>query len=1828
MAIPIIQNAFVTGEIAPSLYGRTDLDKTHAAANTMRNLFVSYRGGAYSRGGTAFCGYSKQTGTGVKPRLITFQFDINQGLALEFGDEYMRVIANGAYVTENALPIYYITNENPAYVVTFGSAAETATPSNTAVASSYAPGDYITLAGGSYTVPAELQVVNTTLLGIQGYGGAGYKAGDTINLAGGVQTSGAVATVATTKVLALPTIVNAGSGGTPGVATVTGTTGTGTKFQASVTITGSQAASPNNGAVTSSYAAGDTITLAGGTYTSPAVLKVTYTILESLSVVSSGTHYAPGDTITLGGGTTTLNPVATVATTKVVGTPTIAAGGTGGTNGTATVTGTTGAGTKFQASVTISGGAITAVNSVTVAGSYTANPSNLAAEPVTGGGLTGAQLSLVMGVNTITFSAGGQFTVNPSGGTLTQIATSGSGTAATFTGIFAPGAVTFQSSGSYTVFPSNPVAQGATSGTGYGVTFTVSNSSSISAVNSVTVAGAYTLNPTTPSAEPVTGGGLTGAILGLQMSIGTLTISSGGTFTSNPAGGVMTQSATSGAGTGATFGSALLGPETLNVVTAGVYTTFPSNPVAQGSTTGGGAGATFDLTSGSTTVYNDGDWVYLTGIVGMTELNGRTFVASNANSSGFYLNDVFGNPIDSTSFPAYSGGGTAARIYTLTTPWAAGDLPYLKFTQSADVMSICCVNQLTATEYPPYDLTRLADNNWTLQEAEFGAQIATPTNVVLTRTNDDGGSQVYVTYYAVTAVNNVTGEESAPTIEIEIGNEALGTDNGSGDVPSNTITWAPVAGASYYNVYKETPLPLPSGYPLQPPPPSFIMGYIGQTQATCFTDAGLQPDFSQTPPQHQNPFARGAIIASNVTNGGSGYYFAATTPSTVDTSTGSGAVILAANVSPSAVIGSMVILNGGENYAPGDTITVVGNGSGATATLTIGPASGTYPGAVSYFQERRVYAATLNNPDTYWMSKAELYLNFDTSFPSVASDAITGSPWGVQVNGIQWMLNMPGGLVVLTGLSAWQLTGAGGSSLNPQPITPADEQAQPQAYNGCSATVPPIKIDDSIIYVQAKGSIYRQFTYQYFQNIYTGVDLTELSSHLFTGFTILENAYCEEPYKIIWAVRDDGVMLSLTYLKNEQVTGWARHDTNGAFVSCCSVTEPPVDALYVATQRTINGQTAYFVERMDNRIWSAVEDTWCVDCGLSIAQPTPNATLTASSPYGSGMITGVTNLVGGTGYSAGTTVLIVDNNGTGPGSGATASIDGTDGVITSVVITSPGANYINPQISFIDPANTGSGASCMAILTNAAIFTADSSVFSPESVGQIIRMGGGIAEITVYISAAQVAANILVPIAETYPNSGIPGVSWPNVVPQQAGSWTLSTPTTTAGGLWHLVGATVTGLADGNVIPPQVVAANGTITLETAASAITVGLGFTAQLQSPYFDAGEKMLSQGRRKSIPAVTARVELSRGLQIGVNQPDGAALSPPQIAPYWWGMQNAPDRRPAPYNGLAKPLYTGDVRIPVLGQYDTRGQVAMQQTNPLPMTVLAFIPEIQEGDLEAGKSGTQPAGGPPNLLDAGYSGGSPASAPPTTFTPGFAAISVPSIYYGAGSMVTIVLDGPPSLTDTLAVEFGYANYTDTPPEVNTWYQVSTSGETTDGINTYRKIINVWNEQDNYGFQAGDTIAYVARFTEFPDISIVSQEAILINTISVSGYEGPYWIFNPNSIGTGGAEVTEPFVMGLSDTPTEFPSISVGLVDTQDSRELIYLLTEGTTTTTFITGMTFTGEILSSAVVDEPMSIMSQTTLCSITPASGATLVAHIIEYPGTSLASTLSIPMFLSN
>jgi hypothetical protein len=156
---------------------------------------------------------------------------------------------------------------------------------------------------------------------------------------------------------------------------------------------------------------------------------------------SGGGSYAPNDTVTFTGGTATTNTVTTVKYTQTVAAVQNANGSggatnTGATSGSCQVQGTTGAGPqKFTVNVTLTSGAISAIGTFVNQGSYTTNPTSLAAEPVTPvngcTGLSGATLALTMGVLVAQPSTAGVYSVIPSS-PVAQGSTSGSGTGATF----------------------------------------------------------------------------------------------------------------------------------------------------------------------------------------------------------------------------------------------------------------------------------------------------------------------------------------------------------------------------------------------------------------------------------------------------------------------------------------------------------------------------------------------------------------------------------------------------------------------------------------------------------------------------------------------------------------------------------------------------------------------------------------------------------------------------------------------------------------------------------------------------------------------------------------------------------------------------------------------------------------------------------------------------------------------------------------------------------------------------------------------------------------------------------------------------------------------------------------------------------------------------------------------------------------------------------------------------------------------------------------------------------------------------------------------------
>jgi hypothetical protein len=284
------------------------------------------------------------------------------------------------------------------------------------------------------------------------------------------------------------------------------------------------------------------------------------------------------------------------------------------------------------------------------------------------------------------------------------------------------------------------------------------------------------------------------------------------------------------------------------------------------------------------------------------------------------------------------------------------------------------------------------------------------------------------------------------------------------------------------------------------------------------------------------------------------------------------------------------------------------------------PFSGVNPAVSSYFQQRLVFANGGGQlVATFWASKTGAPYNFDFSNPTQADDAITGALVSLEVNEIKSLVPMPTGLVALTTKGAWIINGgAGGVATQGGPITPTTATATPQAYIGAN-DVPPIVVNYDILFIQQKGSVVRDLTFNIYANIYTGNDISIMSSHLFYGHQILEWAYAEEPFKTVWCVREDGILLSLTLVKEQDMYGWARHDTLGNFKSVCTVTEGTTDATYFAVERpNPTGVGTYLsIERLADRTFPfGAEDAWCVDAGVKTTSIFPQASLTVSAATG------------------------------------------------------------------------------------------------------------------------------------------------------------------------------------------------------------------------------------------------------------------------------------------------------------------------------------------------------------------------------------------------------------------------------------------------------------------------------------------------------------------------------------------------------------------------------------------------------------------------------------
>ena len=287
------------------------------------------------------------------------------------------------------------------------------------------------------------------------------------------------------------------------------------------------------------------------------------------------------------------------------------------------------------------------------------------------------------------------------------------------------------------------------------------------------------------------------------------------------------------------------------------------------------------------------------------------------------------------------------------------------------------------------------------------------------------------------------------------------------------------------------------------------------------------------------------------------------------------------------------------------------------------PSSNNFPGAVSYFEQRRVFAGTNNDPQTIYMTKSGTESNMSFGIPIRDDDRIKFRVAAREANTIRHIVPLTQ-LLLLTGSAEWRI-----ASVNSDAITPSSISVKPQSYVGAN-NAQPVIVNNSMVYAAARGGHVRELGYNWQANGFITGDLSLRAPHLFDNLTIVDMALAKAPLPIVWMTSSNGKLLGFTYVPEQQVGAWHQHDTDGTFESVASVSEGNDDVVYCVIKRTINGATKKYIERMGTRLYETQRDSFFVDAGA-----TYNGTNTDANQN--------VTISGGTNYIRGESVTITAN---------------------------------------------------------------------------------------------------------------------------------------------------------------------------------------------------------------------------------------------------------------------------------------------------------------------------------------------------------------------------------------------------------------------------------------------------------------------------------------------------------------------------------------------------------------------------------------------------------
>ncbi|ENU23503.1 hypothetical protein F993_01656 [Acinetobacter proteolyticus] len=217
------------------------------------------------------------------------------------------------------------------------------------------------------------------------------------------------------------------------------------------------------------------------------------------------------------------------------------------------------------------------------------------------------------------------------------------------------------------------------------------------------------------------------------------------------------------------------------------------------------------------------------------------------------------------------------------------------------------------------------------------------------------------------------------------------------------------------------------------------------------------------------------------------------------------------------------------------------------------------PTAVAYYGQRKVYGGGYQSPQWLRMSRTATDDNFGYHIPLQETDSIQIRFAARDGNGVKHLVPISD-LMILTSGAVWKLSSDGA-------MTAASVSVQPQSFVGAN-DVTPLQIGGAAIFASDQtGHIHEISLSQGYNSSYQVMDLSIMCPHLFDGHKIIDCALVRNPLNIMYFVRDDGVLLSLTYDAQQQVWAWAEQHTQGKFISVAAIPEEDQTALYCLVER-------------------------------------------------------------------------------------------------------------------------------------------------------------------------------------------------------------------------------------------------------------------------------------------------------------------------------------------------------------------------------------------------------------------------------------------------------------------------------------------------------------------------------------------------------------------------------------------------------------------------------------------------------------------------------------